>query len=129
MSGNLAKPESWPPRFSRTSITLVTPASRRRRKNSSAVFPAKPIVQSVEFMRRSPALDGFRINAKGAAFCLEPIGIFKRRAAVGGKQRITREAREVLGVEDTVFGLALGFDGAAAADVPGRHSSGNQFRA
>src|SRR5712691_12631471 len=86
------------------------------------------MVQSVEFMRGSPALDGFRINPEGAVFCLEPIGIFQRRVPVGWKQRSAREAGEVLGAEDSVFGFALGFDGAAAADVLWRHSSGSQFR-
>src|SRR6266852_2950028 len=79
-------------------------------------------------MRGSPALDGFRINAEGAAFCLETISIFQRRVPIGGKQRSAREAGEVLGAEDSVFGFALGFDGAAAADVLWRHSSGSQFR-
>ncbi len=44
MSGNLARPESWPEGFSRTSISLRTAAARRRAKNSSAVFWVKPMV-------------------------------------------------------------------------------------
>src|SRR5580658_7820217 len=115
-SGCLAKPESWPSRCWRMSIIFSTRASSSRRKNSSAVFPANPIVQS-RISIRSKVLDGFRRGTEGKFLGLEAERLFEGRFTFGSKERSTVKSRKVVQFEEPIFGFALRFELHTAAEV------------
>src|SRR5580704_15832163 len=107
-SGCLAKPESWPPRFRRTSMSLSTLASPRRRKNSSAVFPAKPIVQR-SISIKSKVFDGFRRRAERKVVGLAAERVLDCHVAFGNEERATVKGGKIVQFEEAVFGIALRF--------------------
>src|ERR1700676_82340 len=115
-SGCLAKPESWPPRFRRTSTSFSTCASCSRWKNSSAVFPAKPIVQR-RISIKSKVLDGFWRCAERKLLGLTAKCILESHVAFGNKKRAAVKGGQVVQFEEAILGFALRFQFAAAADV------------
>src|SRR5580658_3107605 len=120
-SGCLAKPASWPPRFSRISMTFSAWACSRRRKNSSALFPANPIVQR-RISIKSEVLDGFRRCTESKFFRLEAERILDGRVALRDKQGAAVESREFMQFEKAVFGFALRFQFPSTANMHGRNS-------
>src|ERR1700722_3867414 len=114
-SGCLAKPESWPPRFRRTSMSFSTRACSSRRKNSSAVFPAKPIVQR-RISIKSKVLDGFGRRAEGKLLSLAAKRILESHVAFGNEERAAVKGGEVVQFEQAILGFALRLQLAAAAE-------------
>src|SRR6266481_1031116 len=121
-SGCLAKPESWPSRCCRISMSFSTRASARRRKNSSAVFPANPIVQR-RISIKSKVLDGFGRCAEGKLLGLTAERVLESHITFGNKERAAVKRGEVVQFEQAILGLALRFQFAAAADVRRRNAA------
>src|SRR5271157_967123 len=126
-SGYLANPESWPPRFRRTSMSVSTCACSRRRKNSSAVFPAKPIVHR-RISIKSKILNRFGRRAVGKFLGLAAQRILKREITFGNKERAAVKGGEVVQFEEAILGFALRFQFAASAEVRRRNAAIEQRR-
>src|SRR5271167_2695497 len=107
-SGGLAKPESWPPRFRRISMRFSTWASWRRRKNSSAVFPAKPIVQR-RISIKSKVLDRFGRCAEGKLLSLAAKRVLESHITFGNKERAAVKSSQVVQFEEAILGFPLRF--------------------
>src|SRR6266571_525596 len=118
-SGCLAKPESWPERFWRMSITFSTPDRDSKPKNSSAVLPAKPIVQRRCSIECSELLHLSGRTVEGIFLGLAAEGVFKRGIALRDKKRIAGKRGKIIEGQEPVFRLALRFKNASAPDVHG----------
>src|SRR5690242_17069116 len=121
-SGCLAKPDNWPSRCCRISMTFSTRAARRSSKNSSALFPAKPIVQRRIFIN-SKILEGLGGGAESKFLRLKAKRILDGRVAFGSEKRTAVKSGEVVQLEETIFGCPLRFQLAAAADMRRRNAA------
>jgi len=104
--------------FWRTSMTCWTPASESRVKNSSAVFPVKPMVQRRRSMR-SRNTRWLREMRGMQSLSTEEQGVRESGITAGGEKRSAGDVFEAVEDEEAILGVALGFEDGTAPNVGG----------
>src|SRR5579872_305296 len=97
-------------------MSFSTRASCKRRKNSSAVFPAKPMVHR-RISIQLKILDGFRSSTESELLSLEAKRILESHVAFGNKEGTAVKSGEIVQFEQAILGGMLRFHVAAATDV------------
>ena len=87
-------------------MSFSTWASCRRRKNSSAVFPVKPIVQRRIAMELE-ILDRFGRRAEGELLGLAAESVLKSHVAFTDEERAAVEGREIVQFQEAIFSLCV----------------------
>src|SRR5437667_2186390 len=102
-------------------MTCWTPAPESRAKNSSAVFPVKPMVQRRRCIMFR-ILGSFGRGAECKVLRLKNQGVTESGITAGDEQRSAGNVVEAVEDEEAILGVALGFEDATATNMGGRRA-------